>query len=135
MTDFRPWLRPTMIGPFATIWAYLTWVMVTAGALVLPSGERIDAWVTLLFLGSFVAAMIVVGLLAADVSLLRLQLRKLPTNGRAWGSSLLAPIAVWTLWLFFGFGDGESVVESIVRFSLPFVAGPLAMRFLFGERP
>lgn len=136
MTDFTPWMRPTLYGPFVTTWGLATLLSLTQGfALVLPNGERIDNWVALLFSVSFYAAMVVVGLLAADLALLRAKLRKLPTGGRAWVSSLLAPIAVYVAWMIFGWGDEDSSIPAVVlSIAWPFVGAPLALRWIFGER-
>lgn len=137
MTDFTTWIRPTLYGPFVTTWGVATLLSLTQGlALALPNGERLDGWLALLLSTSFFAAMVVVGLLTADLALLRLGLRKLPTNGRAWLSALLAPFGVWATWMIFGWGDEDSSVLAIVcLIGTPFVAAPLALRWLLGERP
>jgi hypothetical protein len=137
MTDFRPWIRPTPLGPFATTLTYATLaILLSSGsaALVLPNGDRIDAWFAALLTLSFFAAMCVVGLLAADLFFLKLQLRRLPTYSRAWTSSVLAPVAVLALWMVFGWSEG-SMPELVLSILWPFAAGPLALRFFFGERP
>lgn len=137
MNDFTPWLRPTLYGPFVTTWGMATLLAITQGmTLVLPNGERLDNWIALLFTTSFFAAMVVVGLLAADLALLRAKLRKLPTGGRAWLSSLLAPAGVWLAWSIFGWGDEDSTVPSLVfMIAWPFLGAPLALRWFLGERP
>ncbi|AKF04776.1 hypothetical protein [Sandaracinus amylolyticus] len=136
MNDFTPWLRPTLVGPFATTWTIVSLLQLAQSALVLPNGERLDAWLLVLLSTSFYAAMIVVGLLSADLLLLRAQMRRLPTNGRAWMSSLLAPIGVWIAWGIVGWGDEDTAIPMLVLLvAWPFLGVPLALRWAFGERP
>jgi hypothetical protein len=136
MNDFTPWVRPTLVGPFATTWIVVTLLQLGQSALVLPNGERLDMWLLVMLSTSFYAAMIVVGLLAADLALLGAKLRRLPTNGRAWLSSLLAPVGVWLAWSIVGWGDGDTAIPMLVLlFAWPFAAVPLALRWFFGERP
>ncbi|UJR82614.1 hypothetical protein [Sandaracinus amylolyticus] len=136
MNDFTPWLRPTLVGPFATTWTIVSLLQLAQSALVLPNGERLDAWLLVLLSSSFYAAMIVVGLLSADLVLLRTKLRRLPTNGRAWLSSLLAPVGVWLAWAIVGWGDEDTAIPMVVLLvSWPFLGAPLALRWMFGERP
>ena len=136
MTDFTPWLRPTLLGPFVTTWAFVTLGHLGSGSSflehVLPFGERLDGWLVGMLVMSFFAAMIVVGLLTADLALLRAGLRKLPTGGRAWLSALVAPVAVWISWAVFGVGDGESIPELVLMISWPMLGAPLALRFALG---
>lgn len=135
MTDFTPWLRPTLFGPFLTTWSFATLAHLVAGALVLPNGERLDGWLLSMLLMSFFGAACVVGLLLADVALLRTGLRQLPTHGRAWLSALLAPVGVYAAWMIFGLGDGESIPQLVFSIGAPFVLAPLALRFALGQRP
>ena len=136
MDDFRPWLRPTLLGPFVTTWTVATLLLFAQQALVLPNGERLDAWLLALVSTSFFAAMVVCGLLAADLALLRAKMRKLPTHGRAWLSSLLAPVGVWIAWSVFGWGDEDTAIPvAVLLFAWPFAGVPLALRWALGERP
>lgn len=136
MTDFRPWLRPTLYGPFLTTWVSATLLLLAQSVLVLPNGERLDQWLVMLFGASFFAAMCVVGLLSADLALLRTKQRKLPTGGRAWVTSLLAPISVWVAWNLVGWGDEDtSIPVAVALIAWPFLGGPLALRWALGERP
>lgn len=132
MNDFTPWLRPTLLGPFLTTWGFATLAFLTSG-LVLPNGERLDGWLLTMLSLSFLTSGVVVGLLTADLALLRLRMRKLPTGGAAWLSSLLAPVAVWLAWTFFGWGDGGSVPETVFMIVWPFLGMPLALRFVLGR--
>lgn len=136
MDDFRPWLRPTLVGPFATTWGFVTLLMLGQRALVLPNGERLDVWLLTLLSTAFFAAMVVCGLLAADLVLLRARLRKLPTGGPAWLSSLLAPVGVWIAWSIVGWGDEDTAIPMVVALvAWPFLGVPLALRWVVGHRP
>jgi hypothetical protein len=135
MNDFTPWLRPTLAGPFVSTWTAATLLLLAQG-LVLPNGERLDAWLLALLSTSFYAAMVVVGLLVADLVLLGAKLRRLPTGARAWLSALAAPLGVWAAWAVFGWGDEDTAVPLIVWLvASPFLGVPLALRWLLGARP
>jgi hypothetical protein len=93
MTTFRPWLVPTLAGPFATMWSFTTLVFLLFGRTQLL-GERFDAWAVAMVVTGFIAAGHVVALLVADIVLLRARLRQLPTGSRAWLSSMASPFAL-----------------------------------------
>lgn len=135
MNDFAPWLRPTLLGPFVTTWSFATLAHLVAGALVLPNGERLDSWLVTMLSVSFFAASVVVGLLSADLVLLRGKLRRLPTHGRAWASSLLAPIGVWVAYSMLSWDDVESIAQLVSMIGAPILAAPLALRWALGSRP
>lgn len=135
MTDFTTWLRPTLLGPFVTTWGFATLGQLIAGALVLPNGERLDSWLVAMLSVSFFAAAVVVGLLSADLILLRWKLRSLPTGARAWTSSLLAPAAVWVTYSMLSWDDVESIAQLVAMIGAPILAAPLALRWAFGQRP
>lgn len=134
MTDFSPWLRPTLLGPFITTCGFTTLALMTFG-LVLPNGEHLDAWLLAMISATFFASTVAVALITSDVLLLRLKLRRLPTGFGAWVSSLAAPLAIWMAWGFFGWGDGESIPELVVRFAAPIFAAPFVLRFVSGTSP
>jgi hypothetical protein len=138
-SDFRPWIRPTLIGPFLTTWAFATLGSIGGGgdgehAWVLPNGERLDQWIVLMLSASVFASVVVVGLIAADLVLLRARMCALPSGASAWTSSLLAPIAVWITWSFFGWGDGSLPMLALMA-GWPILAAPLALRLVLGARP
>lgn len=134
MTDFTPWIRPTLKGPFLTSWGFTTLAYFTVGMRVATFGY-FDDWLVSMLMVSFFAGLIVAALIASDLVLLRAKVRRLPTGIPAWASSLLAPIGVWFAWSFFGFGDGDSVLEVVVRIAAPIVAVPFALRALLGSAP
>jgi len=134
MTDFTPWIRPTLEGPFLTSWGFTTLAYFTVGMRALTFGY-FDDWLVSMLMVSFFAGLIVCSLIASDLVLLRSKLRRLPTGIPAWASSLLAPIGVWFAWSFFGFGDGDSMIEVVLRIAAPIVAVPLMLRALLGSAP
>ncbi len=134
MTDFTPWIRPTLKGPFLTSWSLTTLAFFTVGMRVATFGY-FDDWLVSMLMVSFFAGLIVASLIASDLVLLRSKLRKLPTGLPAWASSMLAPVGVWFAWSFFGFGDGESVLEVVLRIALPIAIVPLTLRTLLGSTP
>ena len=58
----------------------------------------------------------------------------LPTGFGAWMSSMLAPVALHFALQFFA-GAPESMLESVLRFVVPFPASALALRFVLGRKP
>jgi hypothetical protein len=134
MTDFTPWIRPTLKGPFLTSWGFTTLAYFTVGMRIATFGY-FDDWLVSMLMVSFFAGLIVCSLIASDLVLLRSKMRRLPTGIPAWASALLAPIGVWFAWSFFGFGDGDSVLEVVVRIAAPILAVPFALRTLLGSAP
>jgi hypothetical protein len=137
MTDFGPWLRPTMLGPFVTMWGLVTvshLALGGAGEEVLLAGQHFDSWVMSMLLAGFIASALVVSLIFADVALLWLKWRKLPSGFGGWMSSLLAPFALFYAWNLVG-GGGESMLEAALAIALPFPASALVTRFVLGRKP
>lgn len=138
MTDFGPWLRPTLLGPFVTILGLVTMSHLAlggAGDAVIFAGHEFDSWVMSMLIASFLASAVVVSLILSDVALLAAKLRKLPTGFGGWFSSLLAPFALFVAWHVIGQDGGSSVLESVLRFALPFPASALVVRFALGRKP
>lgn len=137
--DFLPWIRPTLLGPFWTSWGFTTLAHMTLGLSVATlghvTGVGFDDWIVAIMLVSFFSALVVVGLIASDVTLLKLKLRALPTGLSVWASSLLAPVGVWMAWHFFGMGDGDSMLELVLRIMIPIFAVPFVLRLMFGRAP
>jgi hypothetical protein len=132
MTKLRPWLVPTLVGPFATLWTLTTLLIVLAGHVRLL-GERLDGWALAMFLTGFIAAGQVVSLLIADVALLALRLRRLPLGGRAWASSLVCPLFLYGATMFTP--PLESVALLVAWLGACFLGSAAAARLLFGTRP
>jgi hypothetical protein len=138
MTDFGSWLRPTMLGPFVTIFGLVTISHFALGGAaddVIFAGHRFDSWLMSMLIAGFLGAAIVVSLIFADVALLSAKFRKLPTGLGAWMSSLLAPFALFVAWHVIGQDGGASVLESVLRFVVPFPASALFVRFALGKSP
>jgi hypothetical protein len=138
MSDFAPWIRPTLLGPFVTTWGLATLGSIGDGSAApswaLPNGERLDQWLLLLVSASLFASVVVVGLIVADLVLLRAKMCALPSGASAWTSSMLAPVAVWITWGFFGWGEG-SIPMLVLMITWPIFAAPLLLRVAFGARP
>lgn len=133
MTDFTPWIRPTLLGPFLTSWALTTLSSLTVGAAVATFGY-FDDWLVAMLIVSFFAGLCVTSLIFSDLVLLKLKLRALPTGAAAWLTSLAAPIAIWMAWAFFGL-DGETVLETVLRIAAPIAIVPFVLRLVLGRAP
>jgi hypothetical protein len=137
MTDFAPWLRPAIFGPFLTMAALVSFShLATDGAAdgVFLAGQRFDSWLVAMLLASFVSAALSVNVILADVALLRAKSRKLPTGVGAWLSAMLTPVGLFLGWHLLS-APSESILEAVIRFGAPFPASALALRWLFGQRP
>jgi hypothetical protein len=132
VTDFAAWLRPTILGPFVTSWAFATLGSVLGMQHVL--GQRFDSWVTAMLFASFFAAGVVVLLIVADVVLLQAKKRMLPTGERAWTSSCFAPLATMGLWMIWP-APVDSIPLIAIAIVVPMIAAAFATRLLFGRRP
>jgi hypothetical protein len=132
MTSFRPWLVPTLVGPFATMWTLVTLAFLLAGQAQIL-GERLDTWAVAMLITGFLAAGHVVALLVADVLLLGLKLRRLPTGGRAWASSMLSPFALQLLWMLPV--PVESFFGLAVWIAVSMLAAVTLVRLAFGTPP
>lgn len=130
--DFGAWLRPTLFGPFLTMWTLAT-VSALLGAQQMLLGYRFDSWVTAMLIGSFLASGMAVLLLTADVVLLKWKKRMLPMGQRAWTSSCATPLATMGLWSVWP-GPVDSVAWIAVAIVVPMIAAAFGMRFLLGKR-
>jgi hypothetical protein len=132
MTTLRPWLVPTLAGPFVTMWSVTTLIFLLLGQAQLL-GERFDAWSVAMLVTGFVAAGHAVALLVADVVLLRSGRRQLPMGKRAWMSSMASPFALQMLLML------PFPIESLPALALWIVCAMLGaafgVRLVFGTRP
>jgi len=138
VNDFTPWLRPTILGPFLGSYALVTYAHLVYGERadeVLFAGQHFDSWVVSILLTSFVAAALVVSLIVADVGLLRMKMRRLPTGLGAWLGALLAPIALHFGWMALLPGEATSILDLALRIAIPFPTSALVLRLLLGRRP
>ena len=137
MTDFAPWLRPTLLGPFVTMFALVTSSHLALGGAadeIVLLGHHFDSWVMGMLIAGFISCAIVVSLIMADVMLLAAKLRRLPTGLGGWLSSMLAPFALFLAWRFVGEG-GDSMLEMALTIAVPFPASALITRFVLGRKP
>ena len=136
VTDLGSWLRPTILGPFLTMFALVTISHMAVGNAadgVFLLGQRFDSWLVTMLITGFVACAIVVSLILADVALLAARWRRLPTGFGAWLGSLLSPFALFLAWHLVP-GPGESMLEGVLAFALPFPASALAVRVVLGKK-
>ncbi len=133
MNDFSPWLRHTVIGPFASCFGLVTFLHFTFGEQAVLSEFHWDSWLVAMMLVGFFAAGMVVNLIVADVLLLRLKMRALPTGWAGWAGSMAAPIAVFFVWNMFE--EPSSVLGNVVRIVLPMLVVAHTLRFALGVRP
>lgn len=136
MNDFGPWIRPTVAGPFLTTFGLVTLAHLVGGdaSAFWLADHQFDSWLVSMVLTGFVTAGLVVSLIVADVVLLAMKSRKLPSGLGAWMSSMLAPFALWLGWHLVG-APSESVLEGVLRFVIPFPASALVIRWALGRRP
>ncbi len=131
MTNFTPWIRPTLMGPFITTWGFVTLSTMTFGVRMATLGQY-DDWLLAMLSASMFAGLIVSSLIASDVFLLKRKLRQLPTGASAWFSSLFAPVGIWFAWHFLSFGDG-TIPSAVFHIAAPIVLVPFTLRLLFGR--
>lgn len=134
MNDFRPWIRPTLIAPFAVL-AALTGLAHLSIGLASISGGRLDSWLVAMLMCGFLGAAISVLLIGADLVLLSMRWRRLPTDLAAWLTSGIAPLATLMAWNVIGWGDGQHIPELVLRIVLPMVATAFVVRFVGGSAP
>jgi len=137
MTDFAPWLRPTLLGPFITLFGLVSVSHALLGGAadaLLLAGHEFDTWLVAMLFAGMIASPIVVSLIVADVMLLAAKMRRLPTGFGAWLGSLLAPFALFFAWHLVG-DHGETMLGAVLAFALPFPASALAIRFVLGRKP
>lgn len=137
MTDFAPWIRPTLLGPFLTMFALATVSHLALGGAadeVFLAGQHFDSWVIAMLFSSIIASGVVVSLIAADVMLLAVKVRRLPTGFGAWLGAMIAPFALFFAWHLIG-GESETVLEAALSIALPFPASALLVRFVIGRKP
>ncbi len=98
MTDLRPWLVPTLAGPFVTMWTLtiLALLLIGDGALRV-FGFDLDTWAMAFFLSGAFASGLFVFLAIADVVLLATKRRAVPTGSAAFKSAALSPFAFWAV--------------------------------------
>lgn len=135
MDDFRPWIRPTVLGPYLTTFGFVTLAHLSFGEEVLLAGHRLDSFLLAILTLGFYASALVVLLVIADVTYLRWKWRKLPTGVPAWISSMLAPVVTFGAWASWGWGDGSSIPELFVRIVAPMVFSCFGLRAVLGSAP
>lgn len=119
--ELKRWLLPTFAGAIAA--PLFTGVLV---ALMLwPDVSAFSAVVLAVMYGALHAGM----LLAIDVIFLRVKLRGVPTDTRAWLMGLASPTVTLVLWFVIGGDAGGLYAPWLVM-----VAGGVALRFLFNPR-
>ncbi len=140
MTDFRPWVVPTLLGPLVGSWGLFATLLFLldpgseGGRVVLaPFGFPVDTWVLAMGFASILGACLVFWLLVADIALLGLRLRRLPTGLRAWVTSLVSPLTLILVSAFAPPTESLLGVAAIVLCS--FLATAFGLRFVGGLRP
>ena len=133
MTKLGPWAWPTLLGPFLPGWALVTWAALVGEESMVHAYFDVDGWALAMLIVSVVSAVVAFHLVVTDVFLLRLKWRALPTGGRAWFGSMLAPIATVIAWAVLPSGDGGA--RSVRTAVLGFALGAFSVRLLFGRKP
>lgn len=132
MTSLRPWLAPTLLGPLTVMWGLATLGSLVMGADVISLG-LVDDWALLMLWATFFGSTMGVFLVGADVTLLKLKMRRLPTGMQAWMSSLGTPFACYGAWMLL---PPPSTPLGGALFVLgPMFGAALVTRLLLGSRP
>ncbi len=132
MTSLRPWLAPTLLGPLLLTWGFALFGALTIGAAALSLGF-VDDFAVLVLWATFFGSTMGVFLVGADVALLALKWRSLPTGPAAWISSMVAPVICYGAWVLL---PPPSAPLGLVAFLLaPMAGGALLSRMFFGSRP
>ncbi|MEM9188048.1 MAG: hypothetical protein AAGF12_02640 [Myxococcota bacterium] len=139
MTDFRPWIVPTLVGPIAGMCGLIAALLLALdpdsaiAVSVIGLGVPFDAWVLAMFTGAVFGMGLSFSLLVADVTLLSMGLRKLPLGMRAWVMALLSPLA----WLFVTMfaPQIDSVIGTVLVLVGTFAVTGFLVRVLGGTRP
>lgn len=134
MQSFTPWLRPTLIGPLATLWTLITALHLLIGVDALSDG-RIDSWAIAMLFATAYGCTLIVALIVSDLVLLKAKLRALPTGGRAWLSSILSPFAVSMVASLPLWPEPRSWLGVAVLIAAPIALGAPLVRLVFGRRP
>jgi len=118
------------MGPYLTVWTLVSLGSLLGNALTIL-GRRFDQWAIAMLVGTFFASAVAVALVAADVLLLRMKVRALPEGGRAWLSSLAAPLTVMMTLARWPF-PVDSALGAVIAISAALVLGAFGARFLIG---
>ena len=132
MTSLRPWLAPTLLGPLLLAWGLATFGALTIGAAALTHGF-VDDWAVLMLWATFYGSTMGVFLVGADVSLLALKWRSLPTGVAAWISSMVAPVICYGAWIVLP--PPSTPVGLVLLLLAPMAGGAVLSRMFFGSRP
>jgi len=132
MTTLRPWLAPTLLGPLCVMWGLATLGSLVMGVEAISFG-LLDDWALLMMWATFFGSTMGVFLVGADVTLLKLKWRRLPTGLQAWLSSVATPFACYGAWVLL---PPPSTPLGGALFVLgPMFAAALVTRTLLGSRP
>ena len=132
MTSFRPWLAPTLLGPLLVMWGLATLGAYAIGTAALTFGT-VDDWAMLMMWATFFGSTMGIVLVGADVTLLAMKFRSLPTGGRAWMSSMAVPVITYGGWMFLP--PPTSELTLVLWMFLPMAAAAVISRMFFGTRP
>lgn len=126
------WARCTLIGPFVPLYAVVT-LAAFLGQVARVTDGRTDTWAAAMLLASFVGSLVVVCLVAVDVILLKVKLRRLPTGFLGWLSSMSSPIAV-LVWLVV-LPEPSTTLRAVLSVAGSFWLGALSVRLIMGRAP
>jgi hypothetical protein len=127
-----PWLLPTLLAP--TLGACL-YVLLVSRAVDLPIPVPRFVWIIAAAAASGLSLFVGACMVAADLTLLKLELRMPPTGWRAWLMGALAPIPVLFTWQKLIRFAITGVWQFLLSFLLPMLVIAVVMRLLLGTRP
>ncbi|HHH30772.1 MAG TPA: hypothetical protein ENK57_20850 [Polyangiaceae bacterium] len=132
MKSFRPWLTPALLGPLLTTWGFATLGALAIGAQAISLGLA-EEWPLLMMWATLFGSTFAVFVVTADVVLLSLKWRSLPTGARGWFSAMVTPIACYFGWMMMP--QPETILGVVLTVMGPMLGAAFATRFLFGARP
>ena len=129
MKRIAPWLLPTLIAPVLGAFLYVFFV-----SQAHPAVPNV-AWYVVAAVAAGLSLMVGWMMAAADVTLLKLQLRELPTGWRVWLMGLAAPFPVLWSWQKMARFAITGLPQLVVTVVLPMLLTAVVLRFVLGTRP
>jgi len=113
-------------------WGFATLGALSIGAAALTFGFA-ENWAILMMWATFLGSTTGVALVGADVFLLALKWRSLPTGVAAWLSAMVAPVICYGAWITLPPPANE--IGLVLFVTAPIAGAAVLSRMFFGSRP